>query len=65
MGNGLCPKCATAAEVIERVQANIRRRSKPERSAWWMGKAKAYGRQRQENLPLAGQDAALPVGDRQ
>lgn len=70
-----CPNCATFAR-LKVAQANFRpseglqrrARARNKRKAaggtWWMQKAAESARARTAELPLAGQDAALPIGDR-
>jgi hypothetical protein len=64
--NGTCSRCEDPAQALLRLKAAVKPKlrtpaaKKP--GAWWMGKLKQYAR---ENRPVAGQDAALPNGDRE
>lgn len=69
-----CAVCAQFRERLEELRAahrerrrrmklpvwRVQRKSPP---GWWLDQAKAYARAGE--LPLTGQDAALPVGDRE
>lgn len=69
MANGLCSRCIEPGQALLRLQAVAPLRAKPQpfrrppkkpQGSWWMGKL----RDAAQAESLAGQDAALPVGDR-
>lgn len=70
--NGICPKCSDVAESVARLQAAHKRlrsediltRQNMRKSSWWLRRAIEKAKTQAEELPLSGQDAALPVGDR-
>lgn len=68
MANGLCSMCADPAESVERLRKaaesqDIIKRQAMRKSSWWLRKAIERAKS-DPQLPLSGQDAALPVGDR-
>ena len=51
--------------VAARERAVVWQRKRLQRASWWMGRMQnEKGKIQNGEMPLAGQDAALPVGDR-
>lgn len=62
MANGLCPRCIDPALALKRLKQVAPVRPKKQiQSRWWTSK---LGLNKVDRTKLAGQDAALPPGDR-
>lgn len=70
LDGGPCTYCPDPAQRLMALQARVGpkgRTAPPKRvqgSAWWMNKARQFAATKDRDLPLSGQDAAMPPQDR-